>query len=312
MTRGHRSSPSAQVIGAIQWIAYQYGYADRVALCAYSWRAALHLKNGAYQLPCSTSTLFGVDSIRDNRVRANHELAVQKSTGLLEGKDLLLLDEMYTLSPQHLAACNRSYARQAGDAGGGRDESVLFDGLQVVFFGDPLQHSPPGRNNSPLHRFADMDGAPIAEQVKIAAGEDKKGQTRARAIVGRHLYVQATEDVFRLTNQHRLNGNDAEGQLLYKFSRLFMRDDDANPVRRADVVEFCREVNKKALDPSTGLAGLVEDGLVPHVAILRHKVRQEINLHIVKVSADGPAIDRQHLCCSPALLKRMTSCALWE
>lgn len=279
------NSRRSQVIQAILWIAFQYGHHDKIALCAYSWRAALLLGNCVYRLPCSSSTLFGVDSVKNNRVRKGTEDAMLTAGQLLKGKKLIIVDEAYTWSLEHFEATNRSWNSHFGG-----DITKLFDGIQVAFYGDPLQHNPPGVNNSPLYKYANLATDPVEEQVGVAGGEDKTGRSHARALAGRKLYEQATEAVFTFTKQHRLDAADPSGAELFKFSRLFMSD----TVTRGQIVEFCEAVNKKAV---TSLTDLVD--LNPHVAILRHRVRQAINLELVKV---GPLISRcpHHYFWSPA------------
>jgi hypothetical protein len=219
------------------------------------------------------------------------------SANLLLDKRLILVDEAYTWSLQHLRACNEAFHRTAReDTGGGAlsDMSVLFGTVRVAFFGDPLQHSPPGKGNWPLFRFADTEDTTQEAAVAAALTEDKEGLgTRAAALEGRKLYHQATEFVFALNRQHRLDSTQKGGKELYDRSRLFMRDDDLNPVVRDDIQKFCKAVNERALGSGTpgvgdSLAALIEEGKTPHVAILRHKVRQELNLHIVKVHC-GPS-----------------------
>jgi hypothetical protein len=211
---------------------------------------------------------------------------------LLAGKELLLWDEAYVNSLPHLYACRGSYDALFPDAARANDDEP-FGNMGVVFFGDPFQHSPPGRGAEPLYWGAANPSeramrslvrvpkvsatAAIAQAAEpsrsIAAAVADSGSIQgATAAAANAVYEQCTEEVFRLTEQKRTT-TDMGGALLHRYSRLFMRPD----VTRQEVAEFVEAVNEKAI-PS--LSDLVDEN--PHVAILRHKIRQDINYHLVK------------------------------
>ena len=189
------------------------------------------------------------------------------------------LDEAWTWSQEHFRATNASWCRLRPSKADNSetDESILFDGIRVAFFGDPCQHDPPGANNTRLCSGA-LDTT-AEEKAERAASLMKNGTSRAYAVAGRALYEQATSFVFELTSQHRIARDDADGQRLYKYSRLFNRDN----VTHGEMEEFIDAINERAV-PS--LVDIIDEN--PHVAVLRHKLRSDINMRIVKV--------RRYLC----------------
>jgi hypothetical protein len=73
-----------------------------------------------------------------------------------------------------------------------------------------------------------------------------------------------------LTEQQRIL---AEGDLLHKYSRIFMA---ADRPERERVAEFCDALNAKAVTPQQ-LQQSAADGRVPRVVCLRNDVRKQLN-----------------------------------
>lgn len=246
-----------------------------------------------HRLPVSSSTAFGVNSHAGNKIRGTKTTPMKVARDLLAGKELLLWDEAYVNSLPHLYACRGSYDVLFPDAARANDGEP-FGSMGVVFFGDPFQHSPPGAGADPLYwgaanpaerakrslvRASKANAAAAIAQAagparSVAAAVADSGSIQgATAAAANAVYEQCTEEVFRLTEQKR-TAADAGGALLHKYSRLFMRSD----VTREEVAEFVEAVNDKAI---SSLSDLVAGN--PHVAILRHKIRQDLNHHLVKV-----------------------------
>ena len=181
---------------------------------------------------------------------------------LLEGKLLLLWDEFGTIGQEHFRACVHSFFTLFSD----RDTAVPYAGMNVAFFGDLFQHTPPGANATPLYSKA--AAATALEHVSAAVDVNS-----AKALEGRRLFVACSQSVFQLTGQHRLCQATNAGAKLFKFSRLFMRTD----VTRPEIVELCHALNSKAIH---SLSSLVAQN--PHVAILRHSIRQDLNYKVAQ------------------------------
>ena len=180
----------------------------------------------------------------------------------LDGKILTLLDEFGTMGQEHFSACVHAFSTLFSD----RETAIPFAGMNVVLFGDLYQHTPPGANATPLYSKA--AAATALEHVSAAVDVNA-----AKALHGRRMFVACSQSVFQLTGQHRLSQDTSAGAKLYKFSRLFMRKD----VTRPEVVELCHALNRKAIHSLTSLVAQN-----PHVAILRHSIRQDLNFKVAQ------------------------------
>jgi hypothetical protein len=83
--------------------------------------------------------------------------------------------------------------------------------------------------------------------------------------------------VHLLTNQHRLDPNDKDGQKLFRYySRMLMQDD----VTRAEIEEFCDALNSNAISSMHDIRHKLL-----HVLCLRNEVKNQLNRRMVVLHA---------------------------
>jgi hypothetical protein len=264
---GEPGSGKSQVVQAFLWHAYQHNWEHMIAVMAFIWKAALHLSTVGFP-PHSTCHFFGVMVFNGHKPNPGHEskTAVQNR---LRGCRFIFVDEFSFLSLVHLdgmiAACNQACIALNPTL---QDEpNLTFGGRHTVFSGDPYQHEPP--SGQPLHLYAALPREERHLKVLTLAG----GERLRRGLC---VWERLCDQVHLLTNQHRLDPNDEDGQKLFRFSRMFMRDN----VTRAEIEEFCDALNSKAISSMHDIRHKL-----PHVLCLRNEVKNQLNRRMVVLHA---------------------------
>ncbi len=114
VVQGEPGAGKSQVFKAFLWWAFQHGLSDRVAICAYTWRAALNIAtpvNPSY----STATFFAINPFNGDKVQPPGSAAYTSArTRLRPPLALLLIDEFSFISLEHLCGINKSLQLHRG------------------------------------------------------------------------------------------------------------------------------------------------------------------------------------------------------
>jgi hypothetical protein len=258
---GEPGTGKSQVIKALEWYAFQHGWSDKVAVAAYTWRAALHISSAHYPAQ-STSTFYGIDSVRGHKLQASANVRHRTRTNL-EGRWLLVTDEVSFVSSPHFNAMDTSCRTALQKAG------AAFGGLDKLCTGD-LAQLPPVASN-PLYLFPQK---PKSSNCKEAA-KFRQSMAGKRAFEGFNT-------VFLLTEQNRISENDADGQTLLKYFRVF-----SNPDRDAtyeEVQEAMEAINAQAVSPAELQALLPQR---PKAVVLRNSTRDVTNRSLAVMHANA-------------------------
>jgi hypothetical protein len=247
----------SQSIHALLWWAFQAKTGHMVALGSYTWKACQSISTETHSA-LTTSTFFGIGRSQ-TALSAGALKTLQDRIRPLA----LYIDDEISFTPQNHFGLMASRAGKACQ-GLGRtpadEEPEAFGDLNVVLFGDLFQHKPPG--GVPL-----FGGAAIPPVLCPEASDEEKAKTAANA-AGRRAFLEF-EDVFIISEQQRIDRSTADGEKLYKISRLFMGRD----VTREAMEAACDELNAKAVTAQK----LLELEGTPRCVALRHKVRRPIN-----------------------------------
>lgn len=196
---GDPGTGKSQVIKAFEWFAFQHGASHRIAVTSYTWRAALHVSNDVYPAS-STSTFFGIDSVKGNKLQTSPNIRQRTQNNLTEVW-FSLTDEISFVDQAHFVAMHRSCCAAMGDF------KRPFGNLPCVGGVGDMQQLPPVAG-SPQY-------APKSRSISTSSITNGKG---------RDLWEQF-QTVIMLTEQNRIQTDDEDGQKLLRFVKVFCNID---------------------------------------------------------------------------------------
>ena len=132
---GDPGTGKSQVLKALEWFAFQHQAAHRIAVTAYTWRAALHVSNDTYPAR-STSTFFGIDSMKNHKLHPSPNIR-QRTQQNLTDVWFSLTDEISFVDQVHFAAMHKAMCMAT------TDHLHPFGGLECVAWIGNMQQLPP-------------------------------------------------------------------------------------------------------------------------------------------------------------------------
>lgn len=202
---GNPGCGKSRVLLALLWHAFQHKVSSRVAVLAYTWKAAQNVETPT-NAGSSTCKFFQINPFNHSAYTSAAAMTTVQDN--LRGVTMLFIDEFSFLSCRHLLAIHSVCLDTMRSLLGNRALDAPFGGLHVVLSGDICQHPPP--NATPLFRRPPATGsmpggAPRSETNQIRLDADARG---------RKLWTDMT-DVYELGTSHRLNGADPSSSQLH-------------------------------------------------------------------------------------------------
>lgn len=184
----------------------------------------------------------------------------------LSGVRFVFLDEYSFINCLHLQHISRSIRKAEGMSD---DCGHCFANMHVVLCGDLCQHRPV-RGHPLFINNAEREACNrLRSNLTAATGAKALLDMSPEETTGSNAYLTFDRVVF-LTEQQRIL---AEGDLLYRYSRMFMA---AERPPKAVVAEFCDALNAKVVTPDL-LQQWAAAGKMPRAVCLRNDVRMQLN-----------------------------------
>lgn len=269
--QGEPGTGKSQVIISVLWYAFQWNLSRKIAIMAYTARAAINISTRS-NVGETTSSFLEINSHGGHVPRVSDSARIRLEQNLHD-VELVIFDEFSFICQAHLASCSRQ-CQHANVADDRATTSADFGRLNVVLMGDLFQHDPPGA--FPLHRGADIEERDVAERgiAEMLHEINQNAVTTRRDLnnQGRRVW-RDFPTVIILDEQHRLTG-DADGKALYDISRLFVSETE---VPRQEMLAALIRINERALLPRDELL------LNPNIRVVtwRNSVRLALNKHLV-------------------------------